>query len=65
VVFDHGTPDALGTLWPFLQTRRVLSVGRYGGWNYSSMAEALRFGLNAAAQAATLLGAGAERKMST
>jgi protoporphyrinogen oxidase len=61
VIFDHSTPEALARLRPFLQAQWLLSVGRYGGWNYSSMAEALRFGLDAALEAERLLGAGAGR----
>jgi protoporphyrinogen oxidase len=60
VVFDHGTAAALDVVRPFLEAERVLSVGRYGGWTYSSMAEALRFGRDAARAAAALLGAPAE-----
>ena len=62
VVFDHGTAAALATIRPYLAAAQVLSVGRYGGWNYSSMAEALRFGQDAASQAMALLGAHAAGK---
>ena len=32
-------------------SNRIISNGRYGGWNYSSMGDALRFGRDAAQQA--------------
>ena len=48
VIFDHAYFDALAVLRPFLERASVLSVGRYGGWNYSSMEDALLFGRAAA-----------------
>ncbi len=53
VIFDHNYFQALQTVQDFLRAKRILSTGRYGGWNYSSMADALGFGRDAAAQAAT------------
>jgi protoporphyrinogen oxidase len=48
VVFDHHYFASVETLKPYLQDRGVLSTGRYGGWNYSSMEDALIFGRDAA-----------------
>ena len=56
VVFDHAYYGALEAVRSFLAEQRILSAGRYGGWNYSSMEDALRFGRDAAAEAAALLG---------
>jgi protoporphyrinogen oxidase len=51
VLYDHAHAGALATIEPFLAENRVLSSGRYGGWNYSSMEDALRFGREAAGRA--------------
>lgn len=48
VLFDHHYFDALATLTPFLAACGITSTGRYGGWNYSSMEDALLFGRDAA-----------------
>lgn len=56
VVFDHAYYPSLEAVRPFLAAQRILSAGRYGGWNYSSMEDALRFGREAAAEARALLG---------
>lgn len=55
VVFDHRYQDALNVIEPFLRAHRILSRGRYGAWNYSSMAEAIRFGRDAADECLSLL----------
>lgn len=55
VVFDHNYYGALDVIRPYLDQHRVLSVGRYGGWNYSSMEDALMFGRDAAKKALELL----------
>lgn len=55
VVFDHHYYDALERIRPFLLEQRIVSAGRYGGWNYSSMEDALLFGRQAAADARELL----------
>lgn len=55
VVFDHAYFPALEVITPLLEEARILSVGRYGGWNYSSMEDALIFGGDAAAKAEELL----------
>ncbi|EYF04015.1 amine oxidase, putative [Chondromyces apiculatus DSM 436] len=56
VVFDHAYYASLEVVRPFLAGQQILSAGRYGGWNYSSMEDALRFGRDAAEEAMTLLG---------
>jgi protoporphyrinogen oxidase len=55
VVYNHDYYDAMALLTPFLAEQRILSHGRYGGWNYSSMEDALMFGRDAAAKAQELL----------
>jgi protoporphyrinogen oxidase len=56
VIFDHDHYAALDVVRGFLASRNILSAGRYGGWNYSSMGDALRFGEEAALAARRLLG---------
>jgi len=56
VIFDHHYFESLEVILPFLEQSRVVTAGRYGGWNYSSMEDALRFGRDAASAAARLLG---------
>lgn len=56
VVFDHAYFESTGTIFPFLDEARIVSTGRYGGWNYSSMEDALIFGRDAADKAARLSG---------
>lgn len=58
VVFDHACFPSLEVTRPFLSGERILSAGRYGGWNYSSMEDALHFGRDAAREAEALLGGG-------
>lgn len=58
VVFDHAYYGSLEAVRPFLAAQRILSAGRYGGWNYSSMEDALRFGREAATEARALVGGG-------
>lgn len=59
VVFDHAYYPALEVIRPFLEAQRIVAAGRYGGWNYSSMEDALHFGRDAAKEAHGLLGADA------
>ena len=56
VIFDHDHYPALEAVQEFLTSHRILSAGRYGGWNYSSMGDALAFGRQAAERAAGMLG---------
>jgi protoporphyrinogen oxidase len=55
VVFDHAYFQALEVIRPFLQGARILSTGRYGGWNYSAMEDALHFGRDGAREARALI----------
>jgi len=48
VIFDHAYYDALEVIRPFLAQSRLLSTGRYGGWQYGSMEDALIQGRDAA-----------------
>jgi protoporphyrinogen oxidase len=54
VVFNHDYYRALEAIRPFLDEQRIISTGRYGGWNYSSMEDALIFGRDAAEKAREL-----------
>ncbi|HMR06383.1 MAG TPA: hypothetical protein PKA88_11405, partial [Polyangiaceae bacterium] len=55
VIFDHNYFSATETVFEFLEQHRIVSSGRYGGWNYSSMEDALLFGRDAASRARELL----------
>jgi protoporphyrinogen oxidase len=59
VIYDHEHRAALDVIEPFLAEQRIISSGRYGAWNYSSMEDALLMGKSAAQQARALLGIGA------
>jgi len=61
VIFDHAYYDALAVIRPFLAEARILSTGRYGGWQYGAMEDALREGAVAAAESVNLLAGGAAR----
>ena len=56
VIYDHDYRAALDVIEPFLAEQRIISSGRYGAWNYSSMEDALLMGQRAARDAAALLG---------
>jgi protoporphyrinogen oxidase len=56
VIYDHQYRAALDVIEPFLAEQRIISSGRYGGWNYSSMEDALLMGRSAARKAQALLG---------
>jgi protoporphyrinogen oxidase len=56
VIYDHNYRAALDVIEPFLKQQRIVSSGRYGSWNYSSMEDALIMGRDAARQAQALLG---------
>jgi protoporphyrinogen oxidase len=51
VIFDHEYFAALDVIRPFLEASRIISSGRYGDWNYSSMEDAITFGKLAAERA--------------
>jgi protoporphyrinogen oxidase len=56
VIFDHHYFPALDLIKPFLAQAGIVSAGRYGDWNYSSMEDALLFGRAAAHSALERLG---------
>lgn len=56
VIFDHHYFASLDAIRPFLEEANIASAGRYGGWNYSSMEDALHFGQEGAAKAQQILG---------
>ncbi|HWP34268.1 MAG TPA: FAD-dependent oxidoreductase, partial [Thermodesulfobacteriota bacterium] len=58
VVYDEHRRRHLPALLEFLRRHGVLSTGRYGAWEYSSMEDAIRHGREAA-DAAAALAAGA------
>jgi protoporphyrinogen oxidase len=64
VVFDSEYEPALAVIRPFLRASGIVSAGRYGGWNYSSMEDALLFGRDAAREAAEIGGLAAEYMVS-
>jgi protoporphyrinogen oxidase len=51
VLYDAERAPALSVIEPFLESIGVISTGRYGAWNYSSMEDAIRFGTEAAERA--------------
>lgn len=55
VIYDHQYRAALDVIEPYLASQRIISTGRYGAWNYSSMEDALLMGKRAAADAQALL----------
>jgi len=56
VIFDHEYFGALEVIRPFVEQAGIVSAGRYGDWNYSSMEDALMFGQKAAVAACGMLG---------
>lgn len=48
VIYDQRRTHALQVIRRFLDQAGIRSTGRYGGWNYSSMDDAIRFGDQAA-----------------
>jgi len=49
VLYDRNRETALATINEYLNSVNIISTGRYGGWNYSSMEDAFQFGESAAA----------------
>jgi protoporphyrinogen oxidase len=45
VVYDQDRRVALPAIFAALERERVFSVGRFGGWEYSSMEDAMRHGM--------------------
>jgi len=55
VLYDHNYTDAMEEISSFLDEHGIISCGRYGGWDYSSMEDALIYGCNAAEKACRML----------
>jgi len=55
VIFDHAYFESVEVIKAFLTEHRIVSAGRYGEWNYSSMEDALIFGDSAAKKAEEIL----------
>jgi protoporphyrinogen oxidase len=55
VVYDQHRSKALRIINSFLHRHGILSIGRYGGWKYSFMEEAVRDGMEAAQKIKTLV----------
>lgn len=53
VIFDHRYEAARQTILEFLATHGVLTYGRWGGWNYGGMEDAIIEGRTAATQIST------------
>jgi protoporphyrinogen oxidase len=51
VVFDHQYYASLQQIQSFLAEQAIIACGRYGGWNYSSMEDAIIAGRDAASKA--------------
>ena len=58
VVFDDARQAAVDAIVRWLAERRVFSCGRYGGWTYGSMEDAILDGFAAAAQVMALRSSG-------
>jgi protoporphyrinogen oxidase len=48
VLYDHARRGAVDSIQAYLKSRGILSVGRYGAWEYSSMEDAITGGREAA-----------------
>jgi protoporphyrinogen oxidase len=49
VIYDEQRTPSLDIIQRYLDSVGIVTTGRYGGWNYSSMEDALRFGEEAVA----------------
>ena len=49
-VHDHGRGGRVARLREFLRTRGIWTIGRFGQWQYSSVDDAIEWGLEAAAE---------------
>jgi len=50
VIYDNNRRTILQKIFPFLQSKQIWSVGRYGGWEYSNMEDAIISGKKVAEQ---------------
>ena len=55
VIYDCAYGESVATVQAFLMERSIISRGRYGGWDYSSMEDALLYGRDAARMVAEML----------
>ena len=55
VIYDHAYQASVSTLMEYLTQMGIISVGRYGGWDYSSMEDAILYGRRAAKEAMEIL----------
>ena len=56
VIFDKTRHEALPRILKYLQERKIYSIGRYGGWGYGSMGDALLEGRDCAETIHSTLG---------
>lgn len=50
-IYDKGRREALGRIMPYLEENGIISIGRYGRWEYSSMQDAIIQGRDAGKKA--------------
>ena len=50
VVFDHNWPRLVPAILSYLRRQDIYSIGRYGSWNYSSMADDIQMAMVTAGQ---------------
>jgi protoporphyrinogen oxidase len=48
VIFDNNWPRLVPVILSYLRQRGIYSIGRYGSWNYSSMADDIKMALETA-----------------
>lgn len=48
VIYDQHRKSVLEKIFPFLENNLIFSIGRYGGWEYSNMEDAILHGKNIA-----------------
>lgn len=64
VLYDFERGPALKTIFPFLASKGVESIGRYGAWKYSFMEEAILDGKACAERLSGASDAGGRRERS-
>jgi protoporphyrinogen oxidase len=55
VIYDEHRSPSLDVIQRYLGSVGIITAGRYGGWNYSSMEDALRFGEEAVARVSSAM----------
>mgnify|MGYP002390962972 FL=1 len=48
VLFDRNWPRLVPAILTYLRRQNIYSIGRYGSWNYSSMADDIQMALETA-----------------